>query len=74
MRRPTWQGTERELARLQRAIERHCDCEPLADYGPPHTCQPHNMLSEQTVLDHLLYVFRVRATFLRNEFTFGPPD
>jgi hypothetical protein len=35
---------------------------------PGQTCPPHAMLKEQSALDHLLYVFRVRGVFVTREF------
>ena len=68
MRTVTWQGSEREFARLQLAIEQNCDCVPGMAGLPPRVCAAHAMLSQQGALDHLLYVYRTRKTFIVREF------
>src|SRR5258708_39259648 len=63
-----WQGTDDELARLHGAIAHYCDCVPAMLGLPVQTCPAHAMLDEQSALDHLLYVLRVRGLFVRREF------
>ena len=63
-----WQGTAAELVRLEQAIARNCDCVAGMLGLPPLTCTAHRMLGEQTALDHLLYVYRMRRLFLTREF------
>jgi hypothetical protein len=64
----TWQGTEQELTRLRQAVDRHCRC-IAGVYGlPPSPCAAHAMLSAQSTLDHLLYVYRTRRMFITREF------
>ena len=63
-----WQGTDDELARLHGAIAHYCDCVPAMLGLPVQTCPAHAMLDEQSVLDHLLYVLRVRGMFVKREF------
>jgi hypothetical protein len=65
---PNWQGTEDELDRLKQAIARNCDCVAGMLGLPPLTCPAHRMLGEQSLLDHLLYVFRTRRVFVTREF------
>ena len=62
-----WNGTQEELERLCRAIERNCGCaRPPLPPGP--TCPAHALLTRQATLDHLLFVYRMRAYFLAGEF------
>jgi hypothetical protein len=63
-----WPGTEDELARLQEAVAAYCDCVPGMLGLAAQTCSSHAMLKEQSALDHLLYVFRVRGLFVKREF------
>lgn len=63
----TWQGTDPEFARLLQAVDRNCEC-VLGTFGlPSKPCPPHAMLKSQSTLDHLLYVYRTRAMFIRRE-------
>ena len=63
-----WHGTRAELRRLRRAIRRNCACPSEdADIHQPE-CQVNAVLSDQCLLDHLLYVYRERITFMRGEF------
>jgi hypothetical protein len=68
MANATWQGTDREFARLQQAAARNCDCVGGMLGLSPRTCTVHTMLDDQSVLDHLLYVYRVRRVFVTREF------
>jgi hypothetical protein len=63
----TWRGTPRELTRLQHAVAEHCECVPGMFGLPPTRCAGHEMLRNQTLLDHLLYVYRMRRIFIRRE-------
>jgi hypothetical protein len=61
-----WNGTPQELERLRRAIEPNCGCaRPPQAPGP--TCPAHALLTRQTTLDHLLFVYRTRTYFLARE-------
>jgi hypothetical protein len=68
MANSTWQGTDQEFARLQQAFARNCDCVGGVLGLPPQTCTVHLMLQDQSVLDHFLYVFRLRGVFITREF------
>jgi hypothetical protein len=68
MAEATWQGTDREFARLQQAVARNCDCVGGMLGLSPRMCTVHLMLDNQSVLDHLLYVYRVRRVFVTREF------
>ena len=63
-----WQGTARELGRLKKAVARNCECVQGFNELPEVTCAAHQMLRDQTALDHLLYVYRMRGVFIRREF------
>jgi hypothetical protein len=64
----TWRGTDREYERLQRTVARNCECVSGMLGLPPLTCAPHQILENQTILDHLLYVYRTRRVFIAREF------
>jgi hypothetical protein len=68
MTNPTvWHGTRDEFWQLSAAVERYCACTRGPFRSVKEVCQPHAMLLEQRVLDHLLYVYRSRERFLRAE-------
>jgi hypothetical protein len=60
-----WHGSEKELLRLRVAVQNHCSCGE-AEQEP--TCQAHAMLTDQTVLDHLVFVYRRRQSYIDDEF------
>jgi hypothetical protein len=64
----TWQGTDAEFVRLQEAAARNCDCVSGMLGLSPKTCAVHQVLANQIVLDHLLYVYRTRRMFITREF------
>jgi hypothetical protein len=65
---PHWHGSRAELRRLRRAIRRNCGCSSASadTHGPE--CEVNAVLTDQCVLDHLLYVYRERIRFKRGEF------
>lgn len=65
MEEVAWHGTAGELTRLQWAVAQHCDC-VAGTLGLP-SCAAHAMLNDQSSLDHLLYVYRMRKLFIRRE-------
>jgi hypothetical protein len=67
-----WPGTDDEFGRLQAAVAGHCQCVPAMLGVLAQTCPAHAMLKDQSALDHLLYVFRVRGVFVRREFFASP--
>lgn len=67
MEHVAWHGTAREFARLHEAVAEHCDCTGRMFGVAPIICGAHMMLSDQTSLDHLLYVYRMRKLFIRRE-------
>jgi hypothetical protein len=62
-----WNGTPHELERLRRAVERNCACAQSAQ-APGPLCPAHALLTRQTTLDHLLFVYRTRSRFVACEF------
>ena len=65
---PHWHGSRSELRRLRWAIRRNCGCPSAhADTHEPE-CEVNAMLSDQCILDHLLYVYRERTRFMCGEF------
>ena len=67
MEQVAWHGTAREFARLHEAVAQYCDCERGMFGLPPTTCAAHLLLGDQSSLDHLLYVYRMRKLFIRRE-------
>jgi hypothetical protein len=63
----SWHGTQRELSRLQQVVAQHCECVGGMFGLPPTRCAAHEMLRDQSALDHLLYVYRMRKLFIRRE-------
>ena len=60
-----WNGTDSELLALRVAVENHCSCE---EGGKGKTCDAHAMLTNQTVLDHMVFVYRSRQSYVEREF------
>jgi hypothetical protein len=58
-----WYGTDEELVELRQAVAHNCVC---ADDGS-YVCQPHLMLSDQDILNHLAFVRITRMTYLHAE-------
>jgi hypothetical protein len=65
----TWQGTDDEFTRLYNVVIRNCEC--ISGY-PRHCCGAHALLADQSVLDRLLWVFRMRDVFIGREFDAHP--
>ena len=63
-----WHGTDQELVRLREALAQNCDCISGSFGSSSRTCSVHQMLEQQSALDHLLYVYRVRRVFITREF------
>jgi len=64
----TWHGTADELAALHCALHHYCACridEITGEAGTP--CSAHTLLADQSALDHLVHVRRMRAWFVANE-------
>ena len=64
-----WHGSDPELWRLREAIQRNCTCASVK--APQRTCASHEMLTSQSTLDRLLFVYRSREGFLTKEFNGG---
>lgn len=64
-----WHGSDPELWRLREAIQRNCTCS--SGKAPQRTCPAHEMLTNQSTLDRLLYVYRARDGFMSKEFARG---
>ena len=62
-----WNGTPQELARLRQAVERNWAC-AQSPQAPGPAYPAHTLLTRQTTLDHLLFVYRTRTRFLTREF------
>lgn len=58
-----WYGSDADLKRLRAAVARNCEC-VMAEY----TCPAHEMLSDQDVLNHLVFVASVRRVYRDAEF------
>jgi hypothetical protein len=64
----TWHGTADEFAALHRALRHYCACridEVTGEVGTP--CRGHTLLADQSALDHLVHVRRMRAWFVANK-------
>src|SRR5687768_11941900 len=62
-----WHGSREEMQRLDASIRRHCTCATGMLGNVTRVCSAHAMLLDQRVLDHLVYVYRIRARFERAE-------
>ncbi len=69
MRIAIWQGTSQELRQLREAVELNCECVLAANDTPGVVCAAHAMLVDQCLINHLLYGYRLRAIFIRGEFS-----
>jgi len=63
----TWHGSDQELFRLQEAIVHNCSSS--GSVCADSECRAHAMLLDQAIVDHLVYVYRSRECFARQEFT-----
>jgi hypothetical protein len=63
-----WQGTDDEFARLRQAVARNCMCVGSMLGLAPQTCSVHHLLNDQSALDRLLFVYRLRRVFITREF------
>jgi hypothetical protein len=63
----TWHGSDQELLSLHEAIVHNCSCSGLL--GADSACGAHAMLLDQYLVGHLLYIYRSRERFVREEFT-----
>jgi hypothetical protein len=68
----TWRGTDAEFDQLRAALAPNCDCTPGLLGLPPMICPAHQLLRDQSALDHLLYVYRNRSLFIIREFSEQP--
>jgi hypothetical protein len=66
-----WHGTDDELRRLRAAVEHNCTCTSGADRSANQSCCSHALLTDQRVLDHLLYVCRMKARLEHAEWSSG---
>jgi hypothetical protein len=68
MNTATWHGSAQEFWRLRKAISRNCSCQKPTTGPVAVQCAAHQMLTDQCVLDHLLYAYHARDEFRREEF------
>jgi hypothetical protein len=67
-----WHGTDDELLRLRAAMDHNCTC-TYNSYAPVNeTCVSHALLADARVLDHLLYVYRMKDRLERAEWSGAP--
>ena len=64
-----WHGTDDELRRLISAVERNCVCSTTDQSEPNVKCEPHSMLADQHVLNHLVYAVRMRGRLRLEEWS-----
>ena len=63
-----WHGTDGELAQLHLALRHYCNCRFDQMTGEVlGRCGAHTVLADQSALDHLVHVRRMRAWFVSNE-------
>jgi hypothetical protein len=63
----TWHGSRAEFGQLAAAVRRHCGCKSVRFRGVAEVCPAHAMLSDQRVLDHLLFAYRSKSQFQQSE-------
>lgn len=66
---PIWHGTSEEQTYLLAVIAAWCECDPTLRT----TCCAHKMITEQRVLDGLLWSHRLRRQLLLGEFNLVLP-
>src|SRR5438477_11196311 len=67
MSNASWHGTDDEFRRLMAAVASHCTCTRDIESGAHATCGPHAMVADEHVLNHLVYVSRIREEFVSEE-------
>lgn len=63
-------GTTEEAKRLLRVVERNCTCEP--ESASAH-CPAHTLLCDQRALNGLLWMSRLQAKLVMQEWLSKPP-
>jgi hypothetical protein len=61
-----WKGTETEMLQLAYVLMQHCGCEPAPLAAG--SCPAHRMLTDQRVLDGLLFGRYMAKQFIEEEF------
>lgn len=64
-----WWGSDLALKELKASVERNCACDP--DHQV--ICDPHRMLADQNILNHLVFVKAVASAFIHGEHNCGGP-
>lgn len=59
-----WNGTPQEFGLLAKATNHNCSCDDDSGYR----CTVHQLTSDQRIMDHLLFAFRMSKIFLAQEF------
>lgn len=73
-RRIIWNGTTDEALALLQALRTHCEC-PVVDGRIVAPCGAHAMLtSDQRAIDGLVFMRRMAARLLAEEFALTPTD
>jgi hypothetical protein len=67
-----WHGTDDELQRLRAAVEHHCTCTSGPGLSANQICCSHAVLTDERVLDHLLFVYRMKDRLDRAEWRGAP--
>lgn len=68
-----WHGTTSEGQELVQAVRHHCTCPPGAA-ARNSTCPAHELLTDQQMLDRLLFARRIAACIRREECTSASYD
>jgi hypothetical protein len=64
-----WNGTDRELKDLNKAITNNqTGTSPNSTCDPCTNLCPHRLLTDQKIMDHLVFVRRKRRNFIIREF------
>ena len=73
-RRTVWHGTQDEAGELLQALSHHCTCNVSTAGVRAATCAPHQVLSDQRILDGLLFARRIVARLRAEEHSLVPSD
>ncbi len=65
---PIWHGTPQEAEDLRQALNVHCQCAVPEAYATTLGCEAHSLLSNQRLLDGLIFGRRMRRRLLGEEF------
>ena len=71
----TWHGDIDEFVRLLSCVNVHCTCRgPVQRHPSPAVCASHELLADQSALDHLVFASGMRQRFLDAEWLLTQDD